>query len=168
VVRHPVGVSGGAEVLVALVMLVGLVGAVVPVLPGLPVIWLAGLVWVLADGGGGLRWGTLAVMTLLMGVGLLAGYLLPGRAAASQGSPPWVLLVAVVSAIVGFFLVPLVGFLLGFVAGLMAAELARVRDAGRAWRATLAAVKGYGIGVAVSVVAGTAMIAVWAAGVVAT
>lgn len=149
-------------------MLVGLTGTVVPVLPGLPVIWGAGLVWVLLDGGGPTRWGVLALMTVLMAAGLLAGYLLPGRAAASEGSPPWVLLFAVVCGIAGFFLVPVVGFLLGFALGLLVAELLRVRDAARAWRATLAALKAYGIGVVVSVVAGTAMIAVWTAAVIAT
>ena len=39
----------------------------------------------------------------------------------------------------------MIGFLVGFVAGLMVAELVRVRDVDRAWRATLAAVKGYGL-----------------------
>lgn len=160
--------SGWGEALVALVMLIGLAGTVVPVLPGLPVVWLAGLVWVLADGGGALRWGALAAMTVLAALGMLAGYLLPGRAAAAEGTSPWALLVAVVSAVVGFFLVPLVGFLLGFLVGLLVAELVRARDLGQAWRSTIAALKAYGIGVAVSILAGTAMIAVWAAAVVAT
>jgi uncharacterized protein YqgC (DUF456 family) len=71
-------VSGEGLLLVGLAMLVGLVGTVVPVLPGLPVIWVAGLVWVLASDGVA-RWVVLVVLTVLLVVGSAAHYVLPAR-----------------------------------------------------------------------------------------
>ena len=72
-----------------------------------------------------------------------------------------------VGAVIGFFVVPVVGALLGGPAGIFVAELARVRDPSRAWASTLEALKGVGLGIVVQFVAGVAMIAVWAVAVLA-
>ena len=66
-----------------------------------------------------------------------------------------------VGAVIGFFVVPVVGALLGGPTGIFVAELARVRDPSRAWASTLEALKGIGLGIVVQFVAGVAMIAVW-------
>ena len=57
--------------------------------------------------------------------------------------------------------VPVVGALLGFPAGVFIAELARLRHAGAAWTATWDALKGVGRGIAIQVGAGVLMIGVW-------
>jgi len=148
-----------------LVMLVGLAGVVVPVLPGLALIAGAGLVWVVLDGGGWTRWLTLLAMLVVGGVGLAASWVAPGRATRNAGAPDWVVLLGIVGMVVGFFVVPVVGAVVGGLLVIVVIELVRTRDLGSAWRSTWAVVKGFGISTAISFVAGLTMIAVWAAGV---
>ena len=156
------------ELLVGLVMLVGVVGTVVPLLPGLLLVWAAGLVWVVADGGGFVRWGTLAVLTVLLAVGMVAKYVLPGRRAAADGAPVSTLAIGVVGMVVGFFVIPVVGLLVGGLLGVFLAELVRLRTASAAWASTRGVLVAVGIGALVEIACGLLMIAVWLVGVVAT
>ncbi len=165
--RHHPEVSA-AEIVLLVVMLAGLVGVVVPVLPGLLLIFGAGVVWAFAEGGGLERWVVVLAMGVLAALGTLAPHALSGRRTGATGVPGWVLLAGVAGSIVGFFVLPVVGALAGFPAGVFVAELARVRDPHQAWRATIEALKGMGWGIAVQFAAGVAMIAVWAVGVWAT
>ncbi|WP_261565955.1 DUF456 domain-containing protein [Frankia gtarii] len=145
-------------------MAVGLVGIVLPVLPGLVLVWGAGLWWVIADGGGVGRWIVLALMSALFVIGALTKYVLPARATAGRGVPWQSLVVGVVCAIVGFFVLPVVGLLVGGVFGIYVAELIRLGDFRTAGGTTWAAIVAFGIGVLVELVAGVAMAAVWAVG----
>ena len=52
------------QLLVGLVMAAGLVGILLPVIPGLLLIWAAGLWWTIADGGGPVRWTVFGVLTV--------------------------------------------------------------------------------------------------------
>jgi uncharacterized protein len=156
------------ELLVGAVMVVGLLGVLVPLLPGLALVWGAGLAWVLLDGGGALRWTVLAVMSVLLLAGTVAKYVLPGRSARAGGAPWSTLAAGAAGALVGFFVIPVVGLLVGGVAGVFLAELTRHRTARAAWASTRAVLLAIGIGVLVELAAGVAMMAVWAAGVLAT
>ena len=154
----------GLEVALGLVMLVGLVGVVVPVFPGLVLIAGAGLVWAIDRGGTG-AWTAFAVMAAIAVGGIVVSSVLPARRASSAGAPAWVVLAGAVGLVIGFFVVPVVGALVGFPAGVFVAELARHRHPGPAWRATWEALKNVGLGIAIQLGAGVAMIAVWAAAV---
>lgn len=160
------GTSGTA--LVAIVMLVGLVGVVVPAVPGLVLVWGAGLVWVLLDGGGGTRWSVLAVMSVLLVAGSVAPYVLPGRSARGAGAPWTTLLCGAAGMVLGFFAIPVVGLLLGGITGVYLAELARLRGGRSAWRSTVAVLKAAGIGILLELLAGVLMVLTWAVGVSAT
>jgi hypothetical protein len=148
-------------------MAVGLVGIFVPVLPGLVLVWGGGLWWAIADGGGPARWAVLAVMTVLLVLGTLAKYILPTRAAADAGAPLSTLLIGAVGAIAGFFIVPVVGLLVGGVAGVYLAELVRLRDWHQAVASTRAALIAVGIGMLVELAAGLAMALTWFVGALA-
>jgi uncharacterized protein YqgC (DUF456 family) len=154
------------EIAVAIALAVGVVGLVVPVLPGLILMWGAVGVWALLDGGGAWRWATFGVVTVLALVGTVAALTLSGRKATDAGAPWWALLLALVGAVVGFVLIPLVGIVVGGIAGLWLAELIRLRDPRTAWDTTWAALQGYGLGTVVQMVAGVAIVLVWVAGVV--
>ncbi|MGB2840175.1 MAG: DUF456 domain-containing protein [Actinomycetes bacterium] len=154
------------EIVVAVAMVVGLVGLVVPVLPGLALMWAAVGVWALLDGGGAWRWATFGVVTILAMVGMVAALTLSGRKATGAGAPWWALVLAVIGAVVGFIMIPLVGIVVGGVAGLWLAELIRLRDPRTAWDTTWEALQGYGLGTVVQMVAGVAIVLVWIAGVV--
>jgi uncharacterized protein len=155
------------NVIVLLAMLVGTVGIVVPVLPGLFVVWGATLVWALErqDGPG---WLVLGIATVMYAVGLVAQYLLPGRRMRSAGVEGWIVAIALAVAVVGFFVIPVVGLVIGGVAAVFLAELNRLGDAGSAWRSTRAVLLGVGLGVLIELTAGLLAILVWVAGVLAT
>ena len=118
------------NVLVLLAMVVGTVGIVVPVLPGLIVVWGATLVWAFErqDGPG---WLVLGIATLLYAVGLVAKYVLPGRRMKTAGVDGVVVAVALAVAVVGFFVVPVVGAPLGFVLAVYVLELVKHREHAR-------------------------------------
>jgi uncharacterized protein YqgC (DUF456 family) len=160
--------SGEAQTLVGVVMVLGIVGILLPVLPGLLLIWAAGLWWTIADGGGATRWTVFAVLTALLVVGTVVKYVLPARSAAARGAPVSTLVVGALGGIVGFFVIPVVGLLIGGVLGIYLAEYVRLRDPGRAWTSTRAALVAIGIGLLIELTAGVLMFGVWLIGVWAT
>jgi uncharacterized protein YqgC (DUF456 family) len=159
-------VSGSGLLLVGVAMAVGLAGTVLPFLPGLPVIWVAGLVWALSSSGAA-RWVVLAVLTLLLVAGTVVHYVLPARSLRGQ-APRSTLWLGLLGAVVGMFVVPVVGFVLGGVVGVYAAEATRTRDARAAWASTRQVLTAYGLGMAVEVGAALLMILTWLLGVALT
>jgi uncharacterized protein len=160
-------VVDGLVALVAVAMAVGIVGTVVPVVPGLMLVWAAGLAYGLAAGFGPVGVAAFAVMTLLAVAGLVAGWVVPHRAAGRAGAPRMSMAVAAVCAVVGFFVVPVVGLPLGGLAGLYLAELQRTSDAAIAWRTTRSTLVAFGLASLMQLAAGVAMALVWVAWVVA-
>ena len=157
--------TGGEELLVGALMVAGLVGVLLPVLPGLLLIWGAGLWWTIADGGGPTRWAVFAVLCGLLVVGTAAKYVLPAKSAAARGAPVGTLLFGALGAAVGFFVIPVVGILVGGVAGIYLAESARLRDGRRAWSSTRAALVAIGVGLLIELTAAVLMLGVWLIGV---
>jgi uncharacterized protein len=123
-------------------MLVGLL--VIPILPGLVIIWVAALGYGLAAGFGVLGWIMFALITLLMLAGSILDNVLMGTSAHKEGAPWWVILLAMVAAIIGSFLVPIpiIGGILAALLTLFAIEWIRRKD----WRKALASIKGMLIG----------------------
>lgn len=151
-------------VLTGLGIMVGLVGTVLVVLPGIIIVWASVLVWALL-GDNPWRWWVLAVATTLLLLSTVLKYLVPGRRLAEAGVPGWTLLVAGAGGVVGFFVIPVVGFFVGFVLALLGSELLRLRDVSAAWPATRTALAAVGISVAVELFAGLLMAASWATAV---
>ncbi len=150
-------------VLVAIVMVAGLLGTVVPFVPGLPLIWGAGLAYGLIAGFDTAGLIAMIAMTVLLAAGMTAKFVLPHRRASAGGVPQSTLIVAALAGVVGFFVIPVVGFPLAAVAGILVAEYRRTGDWSIARRSTKDAVVGFGIGALVEAGAGLAMIACWAA-----
>jgi hypothetical protein len=161
-------VSTGAELVVLLVMLVGVVGVLVPFLPGLLLVWAAGIAWVWFDGHGPAHLVVGVVLTGLLAVGIVAKYVLPARSASGAGAPTSTLVVGAAGAVVGFFVIPVVGLVVGGVAAVYLAELARLQDFALAWRSTWAVLRGIGIGMLVELTAALLMVGVWSLGVLVT
>jgi uncharacterized protein YqgC (DUF456 family) len=155
------------EIAIAVAMLVGLVGTVLPIIPGLGLIMGAGLVWALVGGQGALGWVVAIVMVVVGVAGMAIANALPARRTAAAGAPWWILAVGAVGVVVGFFLVPIVGALLGGPVAVFVAELIRLRRLGPAWRSTAEALKGQAVGIGVQLVAGVVMISLWAIAVLA-
>lgn len=155
------------NVIVLLAMLVGTVGIVVPVLPGLLVVWGATLVWAFErqDGPG---WLVFGIATVLYAVGLVSQYVLPGRRMRSAGVEGGVVAVALAVAVVGFFVIPVVGAPLGFVLAVYLMERVKHREHVAARRATLQAVRAVALNIGIELATAFAIIATWAAAVYLT
>ncbi|MGE5719762.1 MAG: DUF456 domain-containing protein [Nocardioidaceae bacterium] len=154
------------ELLVGLVILVGLVGIVVPVLPGSILILGAVLVWTVSDGSG-TAWTVFAVATTVLVLGAIVKYVIPGRGLRSAGVPNRTIMFGGLLGIVGFFVIPVIGLVIGFVLGVYLSEVRRV---GRhlAWPSTVAAMKAVGLSIFVELVAGFLAAGVWAVGALNT
>ena len=146
--------------LVLVAMLVGLVGTIVPAFPGLVLVAGAALLYGAVEG-----WNAIAVVAILalFVAGTAAGVVLPSRAAGGAGAARSSLALGAVLAVVGFFVVPVVGMPLGGALGIYLGERNRTGTHDVAWRATLATLKGFGIGALAQLAAGVLMIAVWLA-----
>lgn len=156
----------GVEVVVALVILVGLVGVVVPVLPGSILIVGAVLVWAV-DLGGGTAWSTFAVAAGLVVAGAVVKYVVPGRRLKEAGVPTTTVVVGGLVGIVGFFVIPVVGLVVGFVIGVYLCELRRLGST-QAWPATVHALKAVGLSMLIELAAALLATAAWVVGVVLT
>jgi len=154
------------EVLLALVILVGLVGVLVPILPGLALVLGAVLVWAL-DEGSRTGWAVFAVATLVLVVGTIVKYAVPGRRLKTAGIPSSTTWFGIGIGVVGFFAIPVVGLFIGFVLGVYLAEHRRVGSAA-AWPSTQQALKAVGVSILIELAAGIVAALVWLVGVMAT
>jgi uncharacterized protein YqgC (DUF456 family) len=150
-------------VLVALVIFVGLLGIVVPLLPGTLLVFGAIAVWAVIEGNV-TGWVTLGVVTALLAVSTLIKYLWPARRMRAADVSTWSLLAGAVLGIVGFFVVPVVGLVIGFVLGIYLAELAKRRDQRVAWTSTKHAIKGAALSVGVELCGALLATATWVVG----
>jgi uncharacterized protein YqgC (DUF456 family) len=156
--------STGGIVLIALVIAVGLVGILVPLLPGSVLVFAAIAVWAFLEKTT-LAWATLGIATAILAAALLVKYLWPARRMKNADVGTWSLLAGGVLGIVGFFVVPVLGLVLGFVLGVYLAELAVRRDQRLAWASTVHAIKGVALSVGVEMLGALLATAVWVAGV---
>lgn len=135
-------------VLVGLAMLIGCIGIIVPVLPGSILIAIGALVWAIVLGTT-TGWVTLAVILLLVGIGMTASWVLTGKRLKARQIPNSSLVLAAICAFIGFFVIPVVGLFVGFIAGLYLAEYRRLKDPKEAWQSSWTAIKALGIGIIV-------------------
>lgn len=154
-------------VVCGLVVLAGVVGAAVQVLPGPALVAAAAAVWALVVRSGW-GWAGLAVALVVLAAGQVLKWWLAGRALTRARIPGSTLVVAALCGIVGFFVVPVVGLPLFFVAALFLVELARLRSPALAWPSTVTALKAMGIVVALELGSCTVAAAAWGAAVAAT
>src|ERR1700709_2631717 len=106
----------GLEVVVALVIAVGIAGVVVPVLPGSVLVVGAILLWA-ARTGTATGWVVFSVATALVMVGAVVKYVVPGRRLQDAGIPTSTMLLGGLLGGIGFFVIPVVGLVLGVVVG---------------------------------------------------
>ncbi|GGQ54782.1 DUF456 domain-containing protein [Couchioplanes azureus] len=154
-------------VIAGVAMLVGVLGVVIPVLPGLLLCWAAVLLWALLGDASGGRWLVLALATVVALGGTVAKYLWPGRRLKNTGVPTSSLAAGGLLGLVGFFVVPVVGLVLGFVLGLFLAERARLGP-GQAGPSTRGALTAVGLSMLVEFAAALGVAVVWMFGLLAT
>lgn len=154
------------DLLVGLAILVGLAGVVVPVLPGVLLVWAAIAVWALVEDGG-TRWAVLGAVTVIAAGSQVVKFLVPTRRMQAAGIPNRTLLVGAAVGVIGFFVIPIVGALIGFVLGVYLAERHRLGAHEGAWPSTKAALRGALLAVLIEFTAAALCAGVWLAGVIA-
>ena len=157
----------GGLILVAVAIAVGLVGVLVPLLPGTLLVYAAIAVWAVFEQNT-VGWVVLGVVTAVLGASLLIKYLWPVKRMRAADVSPTTLAAGAVAGVIGFFVIPVLGLLVGFVLGVYLAELAHRRDQRRAWASTVHAVKGVALSVGVELAGGLLATAAWVVGVVLT
>jgi uncharacterized protein len=160
-------VSAGGIVLVALVIAVGIIGIVVPLLPGTLLVFGAIAVWAVVENNV-TGWVTLGVVTVLLAAATLVKYMWPARRMRAADVRTWSLVAGAGLGIVGFFVIPVLGLVIGFVLGVYLAELAKRRDQRVAWTSTKHAVKGVALSVGVELCGALLATAAWVGGVYLT
>lgn len=153
---------------VALAIAVGLAGIVVPILPGGSLLVAAAVlgwaIWL----GDTVGWVVFGITALLLATGIVVKYAVPGKRLKELGVPVSTQVIGALAAIVGFFVIPVVGLVIGFVVGVFLAELRRRRDAGGAWSATKHALRAVGLAILIELAAGILATLTWVVGVVTT
>lgn len=128
-------------VLVALAIAIGLVGIIVPMLPG--ALLVLGSIGVFAFfERSTVGWVTLGIAAALFVATEVIKYTWPVKRMRAAEVRTSILVVGALCGVVGFFVIPVIGLLIGFVLGVFVAELVTCRDAARAWTSTVHALKG--------------------------
>jgi uncharacterized protein YqgC (DUF456 family) len=157
-------VSDLGLVMVGLAIATGIVGVVVPVLPGALLAWAAIAVWAFAVGSA-TGWAVLAVATLVIGGAQVVKVLVPGRRLRDAGVPRRSIAAGVVLAVVGFFVIPVVGLFIGFPLGVYVEERRRLGGHESAWRSTREALRALGLSIVIELSATVMAAGVWLAAV---
>jgi len=158
-------VSTGGLILVAVAIAVGLVGVLVPLLPGTLLVYAAIAVWAVLEQNT-VAWVVLGVVTAILAATMAIKYLWPVKRMRAADVSPTTLAAGAVAGVIGFFVIPVLGLLVGFVLGVYLAELVHRRDQRRAWASTVHAVKGAALSVGVELAGGLLATAAWVVGVV--
>jgi uncharacterized protein YqgC (DUF456 family) len=163
-------VSTGGIVLVALAIAVGLIGILLPLLPGTLLVFGAIAVWAVVESreNAVTAWVTLGVVAALLGAALLIKYTWPMKRMREADVRTLSLAVGAVLGIIGFFVIPVLGLVIGFVLGVYLAELANRRDQRLAWTSTKHAIKGVALSVGVELAGALLATIAWVFGVYLT
>lgn len=150
--------------LVAVVIAIGLIGILVPLVPGSILVFAAIAVWAYLEGTT-VGWITLGVAAVILAAALLVKYLWPMKRMRNADVRTVSLMVGGAFGIVGFFVVPVLGLVIGFVVGVYVAEVAQRHDNRLAWASTVHAIKGVALSVGVELAGALLATMAWVAGV---
>jgi uncharacterized protein YqgC (DUF456 family) len=129
--------------LVGLVMVLGLGGVLVPGVPGSWLVWAAVMWWALKDPRP-LAWAVLVGATVALLLSQVVRWALPPRRLRESGATPRMAVYAGVGALAGFFLIPVIGAIPGFMGGIYLCERLRLGRHGEARTALRTAMRSGG------------------------
>jgi uncharacterized protein len=134
-------------------ILVGILGIIVPILPGMLLVWFTVIVYAWRTGFETIGWPTLTFITLVALITGLSNIWLPLLGAKKVGAAKRALLLGIVGAILGTFIIPipLLGTVIGYALGVFLGEYLKQRNVRLALRAGLGGVAGWGISTVVEI-----------------
>ena len=145
------------------VLLIGLFGTVFPIFPGILLMWATVVSYGFVAGFDAVGIGVIVIVTVLTVISFVLGFTLPKQAADAAGASKKAQWAALLGAIIGFFAIPVVGIIVGAVAGIALAEYQDKQDRSAAWQSTKGVLVGMGWAVLAEIVIGVTMIAIWLA-----
>jgi uncharacterized protein YqgC (DUF456 family) len=154
-------------VLIGVLILVGLLGILVPAVPGALLVVVAILIWA-SEQATTAGWIVFGIAAAAVAVTQVAKYTVPGRRMVTAGVPRSSMLFGAALAIVGFFIVPVIGLFLGFALGVFAAERHRLGDRHSAAAATRSALRAVSLSVVIELGGALTAAAAWLVGVLFT
>ncbi len=135
--------------LVLFFMMLGLIGAFVPILPGALLVWLAVLVYAVATGFSVIEPGMFVFISIIAIVTGSSDIWMSLLGAKKGGAGGRSMLWGIGGALIGFFLINLVGAVIGYALGIVISELRKRKDLGTALKAGLSGLAGWGASVVV-------------------
>ena len=150
-----------AVVLTAIAMTIGLAGVVLPILPGLWLIWVSALIYGFFAGFGAFGVGAMVFITVVAVAGTYVVVRVPQQGAASVGVPWWGQLLAAALSVVGMFLIPIVGAILGFVVGVLLMQVLLTRSISRGLGASVVVLRSMAMAAGMQLIAGLTMMVTW-------
>jgi uncharacterized protein len=129
--------------LVGLVILLGLCGVLVPGVPGSWLVWAAVLWWALDDPQP-VAWAVLVGATAALFLSQVVRWALPPRRQRESGATPRMAVYAGLGAFLGFFLLPVLGAIPGYMGGIYLSERLRLGRHGEARAALRTAMRSGG------------------------
>ncbi|MGH3957074.1 hypothetical protein DE4585_04324 [Mycobacteroides salmoniphilum] len=150
----------GGLLLVALGIAIGMVGIVVPMVPGTTLVVLSIGAWALVESTTK-AWVVLGIVAALAVATTVVKYVWPAARMREAGVPTLSLVLGGAAAIVGFFVIPVVGLVIGFVLGIYLAEFLRRNSQKQAWGATVTAVKAVATSIGIEMVGAMVSAGIW-------
>ncbi|CAN5130038.1 DUF456 domain-containing protein [soil metagenome] len=147
-------------VVVGLFIAAGLLGVVITAVPGLILVYGAVLVWAIVERTTA-AWIVLGIATVLLIAGETGKYILPGHRLREAGVPKRSMMIGGLAAIVGFFVIPVIGLFIGFPLGVYLSERQRLGDHERAWPSTKSAMKATGLSILIELTAALLVAGLW-------
>ncbi|MFF3552170.1 DUF456 domain-containing protein [Streptomyces tsukubensis] len=154
------------QVLLGCVFAFGCAGVLVPGIPGRWLVWAAMLWWSLHERTG-LAWTLLVCSTVVLLLVQVAIWLMPTRRIRDSGATGRTAVWAGAGAVAGFVLVPVIGAIPGFVAGVYVCERRRLGGHGQAVAATRQLMRAAGASVLVELFGCLLITGAWLGAVIA-
>lgn len=126
-------------------MLVGVAGIIIPIIPGTLLVWVTAVIYAWATDFEIITWPLVVLFTLISLVTGLADIWLPLLGAQKTGASKRAMFLGVVGGIIGTFILPLIGTIIGYGLGILLGEYQKVRDLKLAWRASIGGMAGWGV-----------------------
>ncbi|MCP4360456.1 MAG: DUF456 domain-containing protein [Chloroflexi bacterium] len=146
---------------ILVLMLLGLIGIIVPILPGVFLIWLGVAVYVWQTGFEIISETEFLLISFVILFAGTSDLWLPYFGAKRTGAAKRSYLLSTVGAIVGTFMLPVIGTIIGFVAGLFLGEYWKHQDTDTAVQVSWGGLKGWGIATLIQFVAGILVIIIF-------
>lgn len=150
-----------AYLLALTIMAFGVICAILPVVPGPPVVWLGAVFYGWQTQWQGIGWVALTVLFAVSLVGSTSDWWLSALLLKQAGGSLWATLGSFVGGIIGFFIIPVAGIILGSLLGVAAVVWTQHRDLRRVFRAGQGFLMGWLLSTIVEVLAALVMLSLF-------